>query len=199
MSSFSIFSQSEDSIYSQFQHGRDKLFEPACRFLTKNHIKPDVLTYFNLALVLPFINFLNTAPLLSLFSLLLSFVMDALDGCLARYQKTTSVKGVLLDIFADHLFFFSVVLSFMSFKMIDGFWGATYLLNYLLLIVLIMALRSRNVGVFYVIRSKYILYALWFIFLVAGISFLDVFLVFFSIYMFLSNLFLFHTYRCSLS
>ncbi len=195
----STFSQIEDSTYERFQLMRDRFFEPVCSFFTKAGIKPNHLTFLNLLMVIPFIYFLSGSPIVSFFVLLLSVILDSLDGCLARYQKINSEKGALLDIGVDHFILFSVVLAFIFTKTIDGFWGAAYGLNYMLMIGLVMAMRSMKLHVFPIVRSKYYLYGLWALFIFTGLSYLDLFLVFFSIYMFLTNLFLFYKLRCSLS
>jgi len=196
---FSTFSQAEDPHYSRFQHMRDGFLSPLCRFLTGIGIKADHLSYFNLVLAAVFVYFLTKNSSIAFVVGLAGLCIDGLDGCLARYQKTTSNRGALLDIAVDHIFFFIVVLALIYTKTIDGFWGATYSLNYLLMITLVIVMRNANLHVFPIVRSKLYLYLLWAIFIFTGMNYLDVFLVFFSIYMVLTNLFLFHTYRWSLS
>lgn len=194
----STFSQAEDSIYQRFQRMRDRFFKPVCAFLSKIGLKADHLSYFNLVLVVPFAYFLNKSPFISFGALVLSVIVDSLDGCLARYQKDENNAGALLDIAADHFVLFSFVLVLIYAKTIDGFWGAAYAVNYLLMITLVLGMRSLNLHVFPIVRSKYYLYLLWALFIFTGLSYMDIFLVFFSIYMFLTNLFLFHNLRCSL-
>lgn len=189
----------EEPIYERFQRMRDRFFAPVCGLLTKIGVKPDHLSYFNLLLIVPFAYFLHSSPFLSLGVLLLSLLADALDGCLARHQKISSQRGALLDIAADHAFFMGVVLSLIFVRSIDGFWGAAYAVNYLILIFLVMLMRSLQMHVFPVFRSKYYLYLFWILFLFTGLGYLDIFLVFCTVYMFLTNLFLFHSFRWSIS
>ncbi len=194
----STFSQAEDSFLSRFQRMRDVFFRPVSAFLTKIGVKANHLSYLTLLIMVPFVYFLNKNPLISFLAGLSTLILDALDGCLARYQKTESERGALLDIGVDHFVLFTVVLSLIYAKTIDGFWGAAYAVNYLLMISLVMAMRSLKLHVFPVVRSKYYLYLFWVIFIFTGLNYLDILLVFFSIYMFLTNLFLFHKLRCSL-
>lgn len=196
---FSTFSQAEDSVYGRFQHERDKFFAPLCGFLAKAGIRSDHLSYLNLVLAGLFVFFIASNVYFSVAALLAGVFVDSIDGCLARFQKTAGERGALLDIAADHAFFFIVVLTLVYFRTVDGFWGAAYVLNYLLMIVLVMAMRARNLHVFPIVRSKYYFYLLWIFFVFTGLNYLDVLMVFFSIYMILTNLFLFHNYRCSLS
>lgn len=195
---FSIFSQAEEPAYAWFQRARDRFFAPLCPVLTKVGIKADYLTYLNFLLATGLVYFFTTFPYVSLVFLLLSILFDSLDGCLARYQKSTTQRGALLDIAVDHWFLFVVVFTFVATKTVDGFWGGIYAFNYLLMIILVLILRSLNMHVFPIVRSKYYLYLFWIFFLFTGLNYLDVFLVFFTVYMFFTNLLLFNTLRCSL-
>ena len=195
---FSAFSQAEDSIYSRFQKKRELFFAPLCKSLTKMGVKPDYLSYFSLMMIIPFAYFLNNYAAVSFFALLLSVLADAVDGCLARHQKISSDQGALLDMAVDHAVLFSVVLTLIAFKIVDGFWGAAYALNYFLMVVLVMTMRSLKMQVFLVLRSKYYLYLLVALWIFTGLNFLDIFVVFFAIYMLLTNLFLFHKLRWAL-
>lgn len=196
---FSTFSQIEEPFYERFQRMRDRFFAPVCVLLTKAGVKPDHLSYFNLLLLLPFAYFLHSSPFVSFGVLVASLLADALDGCLARHQQSSSQRGALLDIAADHTFFLGVVLSLIFVKTVDGFWGAAYAVNYLVLIFLVMLMRSLKMHVFPVFRSKYYFFFFWTVLLFTGLSYLDIFLVFCTVYMFLTNLFLFHSFRCSIS
>lgn len=192
------YSNSEDSIVEKCKQVRDRFFHPAIIFFTKVGIKANHFTFLSLAMMVPFVFFLNRAPIFSLVSLLVSFLFDSMDGSLARYQKVSSEQGVLLDIAVDHLVFFIVLLALIYVKTLDGFFGAAYSLNYLLMVVLVMLLRARKLPLFTVIRNKYYFYVVWALFVLTGWNFLDAFLLFFSIYMFLTNIFLFHKLRCSI-
>jgi phosphatidylglycerophosphate synthase len=195
---FNMFSQEEDSYYKRFQLMRDRFFEPVCTFLTRGKIKPDFLSYLNIFLGVVIALLVRPFPVLAFVFLLLTVFIDSVDGCLARHQNCVSGKGALLDIASDHFVFFGILLALISMKTVDGFFGAAYGLNYLLLLVLIIPMRSLNLHVFPVIRSKFLLYFLWALLIFTGINFLDLFLLFFAVYMFLTNLFLFHQLRCSL-
>jgi len=186
-------------LYHKSQKIRDQLFSPLCAVLTKMGIKPDHLSYLNLLMIVPFAYFFQTIPFVSFGVLVVSILIDAVDGCLARFQKISSEKGALLDIASDHFVFFGVLLTLICFRTLDGFWGSLYSLNYLLMIVLVIVMRSINLHVFPILRSKYYFYALWTLLIFTGLNYFSVFLVFFCIYMFLTNLFLFHKLRCSLS
>ena len=196
---FTPFAPLEDATHEKLRHFRDKFFQPLSVFLTKLGVKADHLTYLSLAMGLLFAFFLNKNWLIAFFCLLLSVVLDSVDGCLARHQKTVGERGDLLDHAVDHVVLFIVVLALIYNKTIDGFWAAAYSLNYLLLIFLMMVMRKFKLHVFLVLRSKYFLYLLWALLVFTGLNFLDIFLVFFAVYMFLTNLFLFHKLRCSLS
>ncbi len=196
---FSTFSNAEDSVYERLRDFRDRFWKPVCVFLTHLGVKPDHLSYLNLVMVFGFVYFLIDIPLISFFALLTSVILDSIDGSLARHQKVSSDKGSLLDIGMDHFVLMAVILTLIYTKAMDGFWGAAYAINYLVMIMHVLSMRALRLHVFPVVRSKYYLYLVWALFLFTGLNYLDVFLVFFSIYMFLTNLFLFRTFRCSLS
>jgi len=193
------FSNVEDSYYQRFRQKRDLFFVPVCKILTALRFKAEYLSFLSLLLIIPFVLFFQTFPFLSFFSLLFSVVLDGLDGCLARYQHTESEKGALLDIAIDHTVFFCFILTLIFTKTIDGFWGSVYSLNYLLMVFFTIVLRAFKIHVFPLIRSKYYFYFLWAFFLFTGWNYFGIFLVFFSIYMVLTNIFLFEKLRCSLS
>jgi phosphatidylglycerophosphate synthase len=194
----STFSQTEESAYERFQRIRDRFFRPVCAFLDRLGVKPDYLSYFHIFLLIPYFYFMNRAPILAAGVICLSLLIDCLDGGLARYQKSTSDKGALLDIVADHFVFFGVVFSLMITYITDRFFSTFYLMNYLLMIVLVMAMRANKLHVPPIVRSKYFFYFLCAMALFTGHNYLHVFLVFFSVYMLLTNIYLFHKYRCSL-
>lgn len=194
----SIFSQEEEGYYLKFRKFRDRFFLPVLEPLTRLGVKPEHLSYFQVFLALCFAFFSSQNAYAGVAIMFLGLLVDAVDGCLARHQKNESAAGALLDIAADHFFFFAAGLSFIYFKTVDGFWGSFYLLNYLLMIAIIMAMRKAELQVFPVFRSKYYFYAFWIFYVVTGANYLGIFLVFFAVYMSITNLMLFHKYRCSL-
>lgn len=196
---FNIFSDKEEGIYHRFRDFRDKVFAPFCIFLARLGVKPDNLSYFSLFLAIPVVFFLASVPWISFLFLALSVIADMLDGCLARCQHHLSQRGSLLDIGCDHAVFLIVMFSFIFFQMTSPFWMSLYLVNYTILLFMVLTMRSLQLHVIPVIRSKFYIYLVFLIWLITGYNYFDPVLVFFSIYMIITNVFLFHKLRCSLS
>ncbi len=196
---FSIFAEEEDKANARWRNFRDSFFQPVCEFLNKYSISPAFLSYMGLAMVLPFIYFFGFNPWLAFIFLVLNGLFDGLDGPLARFQKRASVKGALIDIMSDYLSFFVVFMTFQYFGLLSPFWSSIYLVNYAAMLALIIFCRGLRVKFFPVIRSKYYLYLIFLVWLITGQNYFDPLLVFFSIYMVVTNFFLFDRIKCSLS
>lgn len=195
----SIFSEEEDVGNKALRRLRDRIFAPVCRFFLQKGITPSMLSYGGLLMVVPFIYFFGFNPWFSFIFLLLNLFLDAVDGPLARLRGHLSVKGAMTDILCDHLSFFIIFLTFLYFGVISPFWAAVYLLNYVLLLTFVVYCRATRVKFFPVIRSKYYFYFTFFVLLLTGHNYFDPFLVLFSVYMVITNIFLFDRIRCSLS
>jgi phosphatidylglycerophosphate synthase len=196
---FSIFSEEEDGSQKRWRDIRDRLSLPFCVFFEKYHISPDFLSYAGLAMVIPFIYFFGFNPGLALFFILLNLFFDSLDGPLARHMKTATMKGAVTDIMSDHLSFFAFFLTFLYYGLLNQFWGAAYILNYALMLFLVIICRGLRIKFFPVIRSKYYVYIVFIIWLFIGHNYFDPLLVLFSVYMAVTNFFLFERIKCSLS
>lgn len=86
-------------VLDSYRHQADRLLLPVARRMT--HIHPNVLTWISLAAVVPaawLIYVGGRSALLGAFGLvLLSSLMDALDGKVARITAKASARGDLLD------------------------------------------------------------------------------------------------------
>ena len=79
--------------------------------MTLKHL-PNILTFFRLILIIPFLNLLYEANYSSAFYVyLLAGITDALDGWLARYYHWQSALGSFIDPLADKLL---IALSFIA-------------------------------------------------------------------------------------
>jgi phosphatidylglycerophosphate synthase len=194
-----IFSKEEEGFYFKTREWRDKVLMPVTTFLAHKKITPDLLTYAGLFMMVLFVYCFTFNPWLSFICLLFHFLFDVLDGALSRYLQKENPRGFLLDIASDNLGFFAAFLTFLYFGLMDPFWSAVYLLNYTILVFLTIILRSLHIHFFPVFRSKYVIYGFFFIWLVSGQNYFNPVIVFFALYMTVSNLFLFHKLRCSIS
>jgi len=196
---FHFFSKQEESYYLRLRAWKDRLLQPICRYLSQRHVLPDALSYASLAMVVPFLYFFRFNPWLALIFLVLNIFFDLLDGALARFTHKETARGQFLDhIVADYVSFFIIFLSFIYYGLVNPFWGAVYVLNYAVMLSLSFYCNSANINLFPIARSKYVVYTAFFIWLMAANNFLDVTVVFFSIYMIVTNVILLNRVRCSL-
>ena len=196
---FSIFSEQEEPLQERWRNMRDRFFRPVCVLLSKVGVKPSHPTLLGLLMLVPFVYFFQTAPWLAALAIFLNvWVFDAIDGSLARYQHHETARGAFLDLVCDHAVFFGVMLTLVFYRTVDPFWASFYLLNYFSLLVFVIISRFLKVPVIPVLRSKLYVYLFFLIGLITGSNYLDVLLLFFGVYMAITNLFLFHRLRCSL-
>lgn len=122
---------------------------------------------------------------------------DLLDGALARKLDLDDERGSLIDFSFDYIGFFSFCLALIYFGFTNAFWTSFYVINYLLLEVLIIALRLYKQKVFYVFKSRLVLYLFFVLFVFFGLSFLDNMIVLLGVYMLVVNALLYHRlYKC---
>jgi len=85
------------------QNLQASIFRPLLRLFDKLGATPNFLSNLKIILALLFLYFLKTnLPLASIF-LIISLILDILDGPLARYQKIESDRGKFIDIFTDQI------------------------------------------------------------------------------------------------
>jgi len=195
---FSIFAEDEDLYNSKLRKLRDKISAPLCRFFTKYGFKPNTLSYLGLLTTVPFVYFFGFHPGIAFIFILINVLFDSIDGPLARFQHRLSVKGAIIDVVCDYLSFFIIFLTFLYYGLLSPFWGAVYLLNYVVMLALVIFCRAMKITFFPVLRSKYYIYSVFLIWLITGSNFFDPFLVLCSVYMVVTNIFLFDRIRCSI-
>lgn len=197
---FHFFSKEEKQPYKHFQTLKDKLLRPFCATLHKYSIKPDLLSYLGFFMVIPFIYFFRFNPWIAFLFLLLNLIFDTMDGPLARYIKKESKWGAFLDhLICDQFSFFAIFLTFLYFGLLNSFWASFYLLNYVLMLAFILYCNNFGIKIFPVVRSKLLIYLAFFIWLLSGNNYFDIFVVFFSVYMVTINSLLIYKIKCSLS
>ncbi len=197
-SHFGIFSEKEEQGYLRIRKMRDAFLNPVVKFLSKVKVTPDQLTILSFLFIFPCVFFLNSQPLLSLLFLIFHLVTDAVDGALARHTKSFSLRGAFMDHACDYAFFFIFILALIYYHLVNGFWGAFFLVNYILMLGVLIALNYLKISSFFVYKSRNTFYVLFLILALSSFNLLDPFVVFFTVYMLLSNAFLFNKLRCSL-
>ena len=143
MISYTKFS---DKVFNWSYRWRSKYFRPLLALLTKLKVSPNDITFFRLLFILPLIYFFFIRINLLWMALfyILFWVVDLLDGALARYQNKSSDRGKFLDTVADVF-----VYSFMLIGMIYVGVGGAILFSYQILIhitVYLLAIIKKQEG-----------------------------------------------------
>jgi len=115
-------------IYNSFLKVRMKLFKPILFILTKLHITANILSLVSILIMLPSFYYIDIRPeivvILYFFGV---FVLDILDGPLARYQKLNNDKGKFIDVVKDYIVFAIFTIALLKGEFIDVFWGSIFL------------------------------------------------------------------------
>ncbi len=195
---FGIFSEEEEEKYIKWRNLRDRFFHPLCVHLAKLRIPPAFLSYAGLLTVVPFIIFFPINPWFSFFAILANVFFDSIDGPYARYTKKDSSNGALTDMICDYGSFIVFFMTIFFYGLMNRFWAGFYIVNYAVMISLVIFCHKKKINFFPVIRSKYYFYGIFLILLISGRNIFDPFLVFFSVYMLISNILLADKLRCSI-
>ncbi|MBP7058430.1 CDP-alcohol phosphatidyltransferase family protein [Candidatus Gracilibacteria bacterium] len=192
-----IFSDGEEKTYMKWRLWRDKVLEPVLAKLSALGIKANWVTYASFLMVFPFIYFFKFNPWIAFIFIVLNVIFDGIDGSLARYKGASSDQNGLMDTVFDNLSFLVFFMTVFYYGVFSPFWGALYISNYIVLLFLIAIARNLKIKVFPVIRSRYYFFLFLLIFLLTGWNFFDYFLVMLSVYMAITNVFLFQRIKCT--
>lgn len=104
------YSKFSDKIFNKTYRWRAKYFRPLLKWLDGAGIKPDDITFARLIFILPifYYLFLEINVFAAGVYYAVFWLVDTVDGALARYQHRSSDRGKFLDIFVDtfiHSFF----------------------------------------------------------------------------------------------
>lgn len=127
-----------DQLVKGSQKIRDKSLLPLWKFLTFLRVTPNAITFARFLIGGVSFYFLYPLyPKLALSLVILSAMLDFLDGGLARYQKIASDRGKFWDVLVDH---FNYVFPIYTFLVFESF--STAILSYQLLITPIVFLLA---------------------------------------------------------
>jgi len=192
------FSPDEEKFYLWFRAMRDPIVRPFILFFNKIGITPNMLTLFGLLMLIPFVYFFFFNPWISFLFLILNLFFDGVDGSLARFLKKDSSVGEFLDKGADYFSFIVVFFTFLYFGMLSPFWAAAHVLNYALMQSFVMFAQIRKINIFPILRPKFIIYFFFIVWIFTGQNFFDPVLVVLTVYLIVSNLFLFLKIKSSI-
>jgi phosphatidylglycerophosphate synthase len=129
--------------------------------------------------MISFVYFTKTNPLFALVLLVLAFLLDGLDGSLARLQNVATDKGKFIDILADNLNFTLFVMGLTYAELIPGLLAAALIYSMVIsraLQIILKGLTMPSDWYFkpwagaYVNTFVYLSYLLFFLFVVFKID-----------------------------
>ena len=112
-----------DQTYSDLRILRDNFFSPFARFLSGAGITANHITNLRLVLGVLFFIFFFSYPFFAIALITVAWILDGIDGPLARVQKSESAKGKFLDIFVDLILYALIAFTlgeYVSNKLIIG-------------------------------------------------------------------------------
>lgn len=165
MSRLNYFAEGEQAGQERFRSLRDRLLAPVVRMLIACRATPDLLSLLSLSLLIPagWLMIRDNSPasvLMAAGCVILHVVIDAFDGPLARATGRDGQAGALTDMCVDHTGLLVTASLLPAAGLADGAWCAAYVSSYTLAIVFTIWLNMAGRPFRFVIRTKYILYAL---------------------------------------
>jgi len=126
-----------DKIIKKNKSQRTVQLTPVLRFLTKLKITANIITFFRSFIGPLFVVFFPIYPKTFFIILIAAYLLDLIDGSLARFQKVAGDRGKFWDVFVDHTNYVFPVFTLLWFTEFDP-----RLISYHLLIVPIVYLLA---------------------------------------------------------
>jgi phosphatidylglycerophosphate synthase len=177
-------------LYEKFRKIRDKWNYPVVKKLDQLKITPLQISIFRLVFVMLGLWFIGNINWLWLLFYAIFLVLDAWDGALARFQQCSSTRGEIIDLAVDIGIKVLFVLKLIYVGYLSGFWGAFYLMGFLVNFFLGAILASKRKVKFPMFPSSDLMILAFLFFTVTGVSCFDVLAVFLSVFFAIKDLFL---------
>jgi len=178
------FGASEEEYFHRVADKRTQIMRPLAMFFVRHNVRSDTLTLASFILLPGFF-----FPLFGLGHyvaawavLILSIILDGLDGPVARLGRCASDKGALADIVNDISAMVVVGIAAIQFGWAVPSLAAVYMVTYLYMIVFIIARNVLQQPFQFVFKSKYYLYFFLLLKVHTGVDVLNYFLAAFSVY-----------------
>lgn len=166
------FSDRERRSIKRLARVRTVLTRRLLPLLRRLRLTPNRISYIGLSLLVPLVFVFDDYPLLGSALLLAYTLLDAIDGSYARLTGMASQHGALIDIAVDQMGMVVVGLCAVHYDLVHPTLGAFYVAVYLVMISLSVWQNSLRIPMQPILRSKYFLYVLYFIW---GISHVNLF------------------------
>lgn len=175
------------------QHG--VIVKPILNSLTYFGFTPATLNVVSLVAMLFSFVLVTAHPLAGAVLFCIYLTSANLIGALARYQHIESEAGAIMKVARQYLVVFAAILAGIGFHLIDAFWGALYLGLYIILLWLIIVLNQIGQPIRLVVRSKLVVVAAMFLYVLSNINIINQVVVGFSLYMMVMNGWMLLRYR----
>jgi phosphatidylglycerophosphate synthase len=169
---------------------RNRVFESPARWLIAKHVSANKISFFRLFLTLPVFITVGKMPLLALVFLLLNFLLDGLDGVVARLSHSASIRGRALDVSIDNFFVIPIMLGLVMANLVSGFWASLYMVMILINYFSKYLKFGIEVGKYPFSLSKYFIYAALVIFALFRINIYDPIVLFWAVFLLIENVYL---------
>lgn len=165
MTHFNYFAESEQAGQERFQKVRDGLAGPLVRLLIRCRVTADLISLLSLLQLVPFGYLLLTAenpPQIAIASVFvwLHVILDALDGPIARTTGTAGPAGAFTDMCVDHSGMLITTCLLTAAGLVNPTSAVAYVSSYTVAIAFTIWLNMIGHPFKFVIRTKYLLYAL---------------------------------------
>jgi phosphatidylglycerophosphate synthase len=177
------FSEKEKKSMCKFKDSRNKIFLPISKVLMKLGLTANIISYIGLFMLMGFIYYVLSNPIVASIFLFLHVIIDAFDGPLARLMKQDGNSGAFTDIICDHTGMVIVIITLIWANLINPVIASVYIYVYTLLIIFVIARNKMNIPIKLVIRTKYYVYILFGMLAIWQINYLNVGLAIFTLAM----------------
>lgn len=177
------------SYYNSAKNWRDRVLDKPAKGLLSVGINADQVSWFRACLVVPMFFALGYAPWLVLVILLANYLLDGVDGVLARVSGRASIRGRALDVCIDNFYVVPLMLGLIFWGLADAFWAAFYMLQIVVSYFVNYLRFGIEVGRYPFSFSKYFVYFAWLILWLGGGNILDPVLLFWAVVLSITNLF----------
>lgn len=156
------WSPAERKVKKAFEEFKAVVFYPVVFVLKKIGVPVDLISYVSMVVGVISAYYVWFDLKIAGGLLLLSLVLDGIDGALARAMKRDGVRGAVMDCFADQVVISATMIGMMAMGIVDLVIGGVYLVMYPLLIVFSILRNIIKRPRVYVFRPRtYVYVAFW--------------------------------------
>lgn len=176
-------------VYKDVATSRDRILKGPASILIKLGISANILSFSRLVLAIPMFFLVGVAPVGALLLLVVNYyVLDAIDGVVARQSGKVNLQGRALDVSIDNFYVVPLVLALIFFNYVNAFWASFYLVNLLIDYFANYVRFGIKVGEFPFFYSKFAVYFAFFVWTFWSLNFFDFVFIFFALYLMAMNI-----------